>query len=153
MGFLSDHRRLNVALTRARSNMIVIGNASMLGNDTIWRDMISEARSRGFVVPVRGDTFVHPQRLAPPNQGGRESSQVAAAASGPPTPSSSAAVPKKTPAPSRDAKLRPPLHRKLDSSERASSPTTPSAVRTPKTRTIAAPTPVSYTHLTLPTKA
>lgn len=153
MGFLSDHRRLNVALTRARSNMIVIGNASMLGNDTIWRDMISEARSRGFFVPVRGDTFVHPQRLAPPNQGGRESSQVAAAASGPPTPSSSAAVPKKTPAPSRDAKLRPPLHRKLDSSERASSPTTPSAVRTPKTRTIAAPTPTCPSTSTFAPKA
>lgn len=65
MGFLTDYRRLNVALTRARSNMIVIGNADMLCKDKIWRTLITEARSFGFVVPVDSRTFENPQRPAP----------------------------------------------------------------------------------------
>lgn len=37
MGFLSDERRLNVAITRPRRGLIVIGNQSTLEADPSWR--------------------------------------------------------------------------------------------------------------------
>lgn len=40
VGFLSDFRRLNVAMTRARRGMIVIGSFSTLKNDPYWSSWI-----------------------------------------------------------------------------------------------------------------
>ncbi len=37
IGFLADVRRLNVALTRARRGLIVIGSKSTLMNNPTWR--------------------------------------------------------------------------------------------------------------------
>lgn len=37
IGFLADVRRLNVALTRARRGLIVIGSKSTLINNPTWR--------------------------------------------------------------------------------------------------------------------
>ena len=45
VGFLSDMRRLNVAITRARRGLIVIGDETTLRRDSNWRawiDWISE---------------------------------------------------------------------------------------------------------------
>jgi superfamily I DNA and/or RNA helicase len=39
-GFLKDWRRLNVAITRARSGLIVIGDSKTLSHDHNWRDFI-----------------------------------------------------------------------------------------------------------------
>eukprot|EP00899_Mesostigma_viride_P020035 jgi/Mesvir1/28032/Mv04638-RA.1 len=36
IGFLADYRRLNVALTRARSKLVIIGDSATLGRDTLW---------------------------------------------------------------------------------------------------------------------
>ncbi|KAI5166401.1 regulator of nonsense transcripts 1 [Nematocida sp. AWRm78] len=40
MGFLSDCRRMNVALTRAKYTVIVVGSIKLLSKDEIWNDFI-----------------------------------------------------------------------------------------------------------------
>eukprot|EP00727_Mastigamoeba_balamuthi_P001749 m51a1_g11571 hypothetical protein (1516) ;mRNA; r:122-8927 len=59
IGFLKEQRRLNVALTRARSSMIVVCSVSTLKNsaERVWVDMIkdAEARNRVFGGPTDMD--------------------------------------------------------------------------------------------------
>ena len=50
MGFLSDHRRLNVALSRAQCGMIVIGNFRLMQKDRKWREVIELAYDKNCVV-------------------------------------------------------------------------------------------------------
>lgn len=40
IGFLSDWRRMNVALTRARRGLVVVGDPATLGADPLWRSWI-----------------------------------------------------------------------------------------------------------------
>ena len=40
VGFLSDWRRMNVALTRARKAIIVLGNTGTLATDPHWQEYI-----------------------------------------------------------------------------------------------------------------
>jgi superfamily I DNA and/or RNA helicase len=45
IGFLADRRRMNVALTRARRKLIVIGDSSTLGIDEFYREFFEYVES------------------------------------------------------------------------------------------------------------
>lgn len=40
IGFLSDYRRMNVALTRAQRKLVIIGDSATLGNDDFYRQFL-----------------------------------------------------------------------------------------------------------------
>lgn len=57
IGFLSDARRLNVALTRAKCSLFVIGRASALVQHPLWRELIKDCRDRKMFVEVVVGSF------------------------------------------------------------------------------------------------
>lgn len=52
IGFLSDFRRMNVAITRARSSVLVVGSASTLKNDEHWGNLVEAATKSGGLFKV-----------------------------------------------------------------------------------------------------
>lgn len=52
VGFLSDIRRMNVALTRARTTLWILGNKQSLRRDKIWSKLIADAENRECVTPA-----------------------------------------------------------------------------------------------------
>jgi len=66
VGFLKDPRRLNVAITRPRRGLIVIGDANTLSSDPTWREYIKWVKRRGLVVcPDEALALVGPTDLRP----------------------------------------------------------------------------------------
>merc|ERR1712141_220404 len=53
IGFLSDEKRLNVALTRARFSLYIVGNLETLKVNTMWRSLLEDATERGVVENVK----------------------------------------------------------------------------------------------------
>ncbi|XP_022762921.1 probable helicase MAGATAMA 3 isoform X5 [Durio zibethinus] len=52
IGFVSDFRRMNVGITRAKSSVLVVGSASTLKNDEHWRNLVESAEKRGCFFKV-----------------------------------------------------------------------------------------------------
>lgn len=56
IGFLSDARRMNVALTRARYGLILVGDAECLSSaDPLWRDYLTTLREKDSI--LKSDAF------------------------------------------------------------------------------------------------
>ncbi len=52
VGFLDDWRRLNVAITRPRRALLLVGHAATLqAGDPTWARYVAWLRERGLVVP------------------------------------------------------------------------------------------------------
>src|SRR6185312_9167525 len=47
IGFLSDYRRMNVALTRARKKLVVIGDSATLGNHPFYNRFLEYCEAKG----------------------------------------------------------------------------------------------------------
>lgn len=47
VGFLRDFRRMNVALTRAKTSMWILGHQKSLVKNKLWRNLITDAQGRG----------------------------------------------------------------------------------------------------------
>jgi len=62
VGFLSDVRRMNVALTRARASLFVLGHCPTLErSDRTWKEIITDARERGHLIEANVDFFTAPK--------------------------------------------------------------------------------------------
>ncbi|KAK1933952.1 Regulator of nonsense transcripts 1 [Phytophthora citrophthora] len=63
IGFLSDKRRLNVALTRAKYGVIVLGNPRVLSKQKLWNDLLNHYRDNRLIVegPLNNLTPSHMQ--------------------------------------------------------------------------------------------
>ncbi|KAL4109386.1 hypothetical protein PRIC1_001086 [Phytophthora ramorum] len=57
IGFLRDIRRLNVAITRARFCLYVIGNVNTLVRDETWAALVKSARDRKLIIRTEGEPF------------------------------------------------------------------------------------------------
>ncbi|KAK4773514.1 hypothetical protein SAY87_028533 [Trapa incisa] len=53
IGFVADVRRMNVALTRAKLSLWILGNARTLQTNKSWSALIEDAKARNLVVPVK----------------------------------------------------------------------------------------------------
>jgi len=58
LGFLKNPKRFNVAVTRAKQLLIIIGNPNVLQCDKHWAELIRYCKQNGSCVgiPVQGDT-------------------------------------------------------------------------------------------------
>jgi len=53
VGFLNDWRRLNVAITRAKSGLIVVGDRTTLCHDPHWNGFIEWCQAKNSYVPLQ----------------------------------------------------------------------------------------------------
>ena len=60
LGFLSQPERVNVALSRAKDMLILLGNRRLLANDPLWEEYLKrmDAMGRGVVLNIGGDADV-----------------------------------------------------------------------------------------------
>ena len=54
LGFLLDERRLNVAITRPKYFLMVVGNASTLKKSDVWENMINYCKMQGKFINIQG---------------------------------------------------------------------------------------------------
>ena len=64
---MNDARRMNVALTRAKCSLYILGNSSALINSPLWGSLIQDAKSRHVFVPYEEDTW-RPYRHTQPTK-------------------------------------------------------------------------------------
>lgn len=62
IGFMDDWRRLNVAITRAKYAMWIVGHAGVLKQSSDWRELIKDSKERGAFVDYLYSTSAAPVR-------------------------------------------------------------------------------------------
>ncbi|XVE67327.1 hypothetical protein DITRI_Ditri08aG0151700 [Diplodiscus trichospermus] len=70
IGFVSDFRRMNVGITRAKSSVLVVGSASTLKSDEHWSNLVGSAEKRGCLFKVNkpyasffSDEYLHSMKV------------------------------------------------------------------------------------------
>ncbi|CAE7207776.1 unnamed protein product [Rhizoctonia solani] len=96
VGFLADERRMNVALTRSRSSLFILGHAATLERcNATWKTIVEDARTRGCLLKYSQDmvqtTPMHKTNAVRPAAKKRPESKIVTKAkpeakSGPATP-------------------------------------------------------------------
>lgn len=76
LGFVADQRRLNVALTRARLGIVVIGNPKVLGRQSLWANLLSFYKE-GQVLVEGPLTSLKPSLIAIPRPRRRPNGEFA----------------------------------------------------------------------------
>lgn len=101
IGFLKDLRRLNVAITRSKASLWILGDATSLCVDSTFRSLVDDAKERGCFRQFDGSWF-RMNSIPPDNWKPRASSlpgsPIKASSAGPPRP----VVPMKRDAPVGD---------------------------------------------------
>jgi len=59
IGFVSDPRRLNVALTRAKYGLVIFGNPKVLSRSPLWNNLLVHFKEHGCLVRVLPPNFSH----------------------------------------------------------------------------------------------
>uniref|UniRef100_A0A6B2KXA7 Helicase ATP-binding domain-containing protein n=1 Tax=Arcella intermedia TaxID=1963864 RepID=A0A6B2KXA7_9EUKA len=67
IGFLSDIRRMNVALTRGKYGMWVVGNENLLCKNPAWSDFIDYTVENNYFNDRLSPFLMHPPRATTPN--------------------------------------------------------------------------------------
>jgi superfamily I DNA and/or RNA helicase len=52
-----DQRRLNVAITRARHFLVIVGTKETLCHAKVWKDLLQEIQKSGKYHKVENDSF------------------------------------------------------------------------------------------------
>ena len=80
MGFVADRRRLNVALTRARRAIVVVGDDQTLRSSPHWRSYLEWLHDHGCFLDAETCAMLRgePRRSEPPRGAGGEEDSSAA---------------------------------------------------------------------------
>lgn len=88
IGFLSDQRRLNVALTRAKYGVILLGNPRVLAKQELWNGLLNHYRDNQLVMegPLNNlqASFMQFPTVKPARRGNRTNASVRQRAPAPP---------------------------------------------------------------------